>query len=109
MLSERSVSAPPPASSSILLEETPSPTSTLPTAGPSLRRSSPDYLTQMSTVLMSIAAVVAARLLLLLALIGSFVLTFLAIWAESWTSLGATMSFDVLVVLPLAALAYAKG
>src|SRR6516165_4786631 len=79
------------------------------TAAPSSTRSRPDYLSQMIPVLMAIAAVVAARLLLMLALCASFVLSFLAIRTGSTTSLIAATSFSVLVVIPLVWLAWQKG
>ena len=81
------------------------------TAVPRSRSLSPDFLAQMTATLMAIAAIVASRVLLFVALAGSFVLTYLAISqpTQSLTSLVATVSFDVLVVIPLALLAWQKG
>jgi hypothetical protein len=71
--------------------------------------SRPEFLAQMTAVLMGIAAVAAARVLLLLALTGSFFLTWQAMTQSTLMSLAAMTSFNVLVVLPLCWLAYQKG
>ena len=85
------------------------PDPSLRTADPSLRLSRADFLQQMTATLMAIAAVLASRLLSMLALCGSFALSYQAIQTQSLTSLMVATSFSILVVLPLTWLAWQKG
>jgi hypothetical protein len=86
-----------------------SPTEIPITEGISSKPSSRDFLEQMTAMLMAIAAVVAARILLLLALVGSFALAYQAMTQSTLTNLIVTVTFNVTVVLPLVWLAWQKG
>ena len=72
-------------------------------------RSSPEFLAQMMPVLTAIAAVAAARMLLLLAMLGAFVLALLATLNPEPYRLVATVIYDLGIVGPLAYLALVKG
>ena len=76
---------------------------------PSSKPLSGEYLTKMTEIIAAIAKVAAARVLLMAALLGSFVLSFQAMLNPTSMSLATVMSFDVLVLIPLAALAWQKG
>ena len=71
--------------------------------------SNPAYLTEMLAVMSTIALLLAARLLLLLAVLGAFALAFLAHWTLEPMSLWLNIAYDVLVVIPLVFLYWTRG
>ena len=71
--------------------------------------SSPVFLQQMMAVLTAIAALLAARFLLLLASIGAFVLAYMAIANPDAYRLAITVVYDIFVVGPLTWLYLSKA
>ena len=76
---------------------------------PASRIFAPEFLEQMTAVLMSIAATVAARLLLLMALLGAFTLALLTVTSPTTLTLAANAIYDCLVFLPLVILYLRRG
>ena len=71
--------------------------------------SRPEYLNQMTATFSAISMVLAARMLVLLALIGAFTLAMMTVTEPSNNRLIANGIFDVLVFLPLVWLYAARG
>ena len=67
------------------------------------------FLEQMTATLTAIAAVLAARLLLLLASMGAFMLAYLAMQNPDGYRLAATVIYNLGVVAPITWLYYSKG
>lgn len=59
-------------------------------------------------VLEEIRRVLNARAGALLAMAGAFLLTGAAMWTGTWTALGVSLSYDVLVFIPIALIAYMR-
>ena len=79
------------------------------TVAPSSPPSNPAFLIEMIAVLQAIAMLLAARLLLLLAVLGAFSLALLAHWSPHPMSLWLNIAYDVLVVIPLGGLYWQRG
>jgi len=109
LLAERSLdSESAPATSSPLAmddDRKTSATVTVPTSQPSR----PAFLEQMMAVMMAIAMALAARMILTLATMGAFTLTYLAISQGTTTALIAAGTYDVLVVCPMVWLYLQRG
>lgn len=58
----------------------------------------------IASVIVASAAVLATRLLLLLALVGGFVLALIAVQASSWMSLAVLCAYAILILIPMVAL-----
>ncbi len=71
--------------------------------------SRPAFLEQMTAVMTTIAMMLAARMILFLATVGAFVLTYLAINQGTTTALIAAGTYDVLVVCPMVWLYLQRG
>jgi len=76
---------------------------------PTSQPSRPAFLEQMTAVMTVIAMMLAARMILLLSAVGSFVLTYLAISQGTTTALIASGTYDVLVVCPMVWLYLQRG
>jgi len=83
-------------------------TSTTVTA-PASQTSSPAFLEQMLAAMTTIAMMLAARMILFLATVGAFTLTYLAINQGTMTALIAAGTYDVLVVCPMVWLYLQRG
>ena len=77
-------------------------------SSPDLPRSDPVFLQQVTAVLTAVAAILATRLLLLLASVGSFVLAYRALSEPNWLKLAVCVVYNVGVILPIAFL-YLRG
>ena len=71
--------------------------------------SSPAYLTEMLAVMSAIGMLLAARFLLLLAVLGSFVLASLASTSGDPMGLWVLAIYGILVVVPLIGLYWVRG
>lgn len=67
-----------------------------------LPKSSPDYLTEVIAVLTAIAAILASKFLLLLAVLGGFLLAFQAIQNPDMLKIAICGVYDVGIILPVA-------
>ena len=72
-------------------------------------RANPVFLEQMTAVLTAIAAVLAARFLLLLAALGAFTLALLTVGNPDAMKLAVNVAFDLLVLIPVTYLYLQKG
>ena len=109
LLAERSLdSASAPATSSPTAMDDDPKTSTTVTA-PTSQPSRPAYLEQMMAVMTTISMMLAARMILFLATVGAFTLTYLAINQGTTTALIAAGTYDVLVVCPMVWLYLQRG
>ena len=72
-------------------------------------RSNPAFLSQMTAVLTAIAAVLAARFLLLLAALGAFTLALLTVGNPDAMKLSVNAAYDLLIFVPLCWLYATKG
>jgi hypothetical protein len=79
------------------------------TTAPTSQPSRPAFLEQMLAVMTTIATMLAARMILTLATIGAFTLTYLAINQGTTTALIAAGTYDVLVVCPMVWLYLQRG
>jgi len=70
---------------------------------------SPAFLQQMTAVMTAIAAILAARLLLLLAAMGAFALALLTVGNPDAMKLSVNAAYDLLVFCPLVYLYIRKG
>ena len=77
-------------------------------SSPDLPRSDPVFLQQLTAVMVAIAAILATRLLLLLASIGGFWLAYQAIGNPDTLKIAVCVVYDVGVILPIAYL-YLRG
>jgi len=83
-----------------------------PTLSPGVQPSQPSaasYHEQTVAMLATIAAVLNARVLLLLAVLGAFILTLVTIFDPSNLKLMAALAFHLCVVVPLVGLYALKG
>lgn len=78
-------------------------------ADPALPRSNPAFLQEVLAVLTGIAMLLSARLLLLLAATGAFVITYLAVQSPETGRLLASLIYDLCVLGPLVYLFIVKG
>ena len=106
---QKTSSATPPSETALPDEATRSraidrPEEIAPSAGRSSTRSNGDYLTQMLAVLSTISMMLAARALLLLAGVGAFSLALLALQSPTMMALAVNLVYDLMVVIPIAAL-----
>ena len=109
LLAERSLdSASAPVTSSPTATDDGPRTSTTGTA-PASQTSSPAFLEQMLAAMTTIAMMLAARMILFLATVGAFTLTYLAINQGTMTALIAAGTYDVLVVCPMVWLYLQRG
>jgi hypothetical protein len=81
---------------------TPSPSAEVPPSRPS----NAGFLQQVLASLTAIAGVLAVRFLLLLGLLSTFLLAWMAVSDPTPTRLAATVIYDILVFLPLCVLYY---
>ena len=79
------------------------------TSSPTSQPSRPAYLEQMMAVMTTISMMLAARMILFLATVGAFTLTYLAINQGTTTALIAAGTYDVLVVCPMVWLYLQRG
>ncbi len=107
LLAERPLVSDPATSSPIATDEGPK-TSAMET-GQTSPTSRPAFLEQMTAVMTTIAMMLAARMILFLATVGAFVLTYLAINQGTTTALIAAGTYDVLVVCPMVWLYLQRG
>ena len=78
-------------------------------AAPASTRSNPAFLEQMMAVMTAIAAVLAARFLLLLSALGAFTLALLTVGNPDAMKLAVNVAFDLLVLIPVTYLYLQKG
>ena len=77
-------------------------------SSPASKPSDPVFLQQLTAVMVAIAAILATRLLLLLASIGGFWLAYQAIGNPDTLKIAVCVVYDVGVILPIAYL-YLRG
>ena len=80
-----------------------------PTKEPASPPSNRAFLDQFLATMAAIAMVLSTRLLLLMTMLGSFTLSYLAISTPGHMTLMAAASFDVLVLIPIVALYWQRG
>lgn len=109
LISERESRPPDPQEAARAWPDVTAPNTPRATAAARSTPSSPAFLQQMMAVLSAMAAMLAARFLLLLAAVGAFLLAYQSLQTPTTMTLAITIAYDLLVVVPLVYLYLNRG